>query len=135
MQKTKLSVCGVIIYEGRFLIVRRSETDDFLPNCWEFAGGSVEASETIEDALVRELQEEIGIDISEYQKELIGISEEFMNKDKTERYLQLNYKIELSDEPRITLSSEHVEYDWATSDDPRLDAFLKEVVKQLKKSS
>ena len=135
MQKTKLSVCGVIIYEGRFLIVRRSETDDFLPNCWEFAGGSVEASETIEDALVRELQEEIGIDISEYQKELIGISEEFMNKDKTERYLQLNYKIELSDEPRITLSSEHVEYDWATSDDPRLDAFLKEIVKQLKKSS
>ena len=135
MQKTKLSVCGVIIYQGRFLIVRRSETDDFLPNCWEFAGGSVEASETIEDALVRELQEEIGIDISEYQKELIGISEEFMNKDKTERYLQLNYKIELSDEPRITLSSEHVEYDWATSDDPRLDAFLKEVVKQLKKSS
>ena len=64
------------------------------------------------------------------KKELIGISEEFMNEDKTERYLQLNYKVELQSKPKITLSSEHVVYDWTTKDDPKLDAFLKEIVKQ-----
>ena len=42
MSKTKLSVCGVIVHQNKFLIVKRSETDDFLPNCWEFPGGSVE---------------------------------------------------------------------------------------------
>lgn len=131
MQKTKLSVCGVIIYKGRFLIVKRSENDDFLPNYWEFPGGGVEASETIENALIREIKEEICIDITHNKKELIGISEEFMNKDKTERYLQLNYKVELQSKPKITLSSEHVVYDWTTKDDPKLDAFLKEIVKQL----
>ena len=131
MQKIKLSVCGVIVYEKRFLIVKRSEKDDFLPNCWEFAGGSVEAAETIEDALIRELHEELGVDIRDYKKELIGISEEFMDKDKTERYLQLNYKIEVPNEPKITLSSEHVAYDWITEGDLRLDAFLKEIVQQL----
>ena len=134
MQKTKLSVCGVIIYQGRFLIVKRSETDDFLPNCWEFAGGSVETSETVEDALIRELQEEIGIDTREYKKKLIGITEEFMDKDKTERYLQLNYKIEVLNEPKITLSSEHVAYDWATAGDPRLDDFLIKIIKQQEKT-
>ena len=129
-QKTKLCVCGMIIHKGRFLIIKRSETDDFLPNCWEFPGGGVEASETIKNALIREIKEEIGIDITHNKKELIGISEEFMNEDKTERCLQLNYKVELQSKPKITLSSEHVVYDWTTKDDPKLDAFLKEIVKQ-----
>ena len=82
MSKIKLSVCGVIVYQSKFLIVKRSETDDFLPNCWEFPGGSVEDGETIQDALKRELKEEIGLDISSKPSQLIGISEEFMNKDK-----------------------------------------------------
>ena len=131
MSKIKLSVCGVIMYQSKFLIVKRSETDDFLPNCWEFPGGSVEDDESIENALVRDLKEEIGLDISSKPSQLIGISEEFMDKDKTERYLQLNYKIVMDTEPQIILSSEHVAYDWVSKDDPRLDDFIKNIVKQL----
>ncbi len=108
MSKIKLSVCGVIMYQSKFLIVKRSETDDFLPNCWEFPGGGVEDGETISEALKREIKEEIGLDISSKYPQLIGISEEFMNEDKTERYLQLNYKIVMDTEPNMTLSSEHV---------------------------
>lgn len=131
MSKIKLSVCGVIVYQSKFLIVKRSETDDFLPNCWEFPGGGVEDGESIENALVRELKEEIGLDISNEYPQLIGISEEFMNEDKTERYLQLNYKIVLDKEPNMTLSSEHVAYDWADTTDSRLDDFIKKIAKQL----
>lgn len=132
MSKIKLSVCGVIMYQSKFLIVKRSETDDFLPNCWEFPGGSVEDGETISEALKREIKEEIGLDISNEYPQLIGISEEFMNEEKTERYLQLNYKIVMDTEPNMTLSSEHVTYDWATKDDSRLDDFLKEIIRQVK---
>ena len=131
MSKIKLSVCGVIMYQSKFLIVKRSETDDFLPNCWEFPGGGVEASETIKNALIREIKEEIGIDITHNKKELIGISEEFMNEDKTERYLQLNYKIVMDTEPNMTLSSEHVAFDWGDTTDSRLDDFLKEIIRQV----
>ncbi len=131
MSKIKLSVCGVIIYQNKFLIVKRSETDDFLPNCWEFPGGGVEDGETISEALKREIKEEIGLDISYEHPQLIGISEEFMDKDKTERYLQLNYKIVMDTEPNMTLSSEHVAFDWADTTDSRLDDFLKEIIRQV----
>lgn len=131
MSKIKLSVCGVIMYQSKFLIVKRSETDDFLPNCWEFPGGGVEDGETISEALKREIKEEIGLDVSSKYPQLIGISEEFMNEDKTERYLQLNYKIVMDTEPNMTLSSEHVAFDWADTTDSRLDDFLKEIIRQV----
>ncbi len=52
---------GVIIRaDGRFLLGRRAE-GTFYPGYWEFPGGKVEAGERPADALVRELDEELGI--------------------------------------------------------------------------
>jgi 8-oxo-dGTP diphosphatase len=51
---------AVIRREGRILICRR-RTDQDHAGKWEFPGGKVEPGETPEDALRRELQEELGI--------------------------------------------------------------------------
>jgi len=48
--------------EGRFLLTSRPEGKVYA-GYWEFPGGKVEAGETIEQALARELREEIGIQI------------------------------------------------------------------------
>jgi len=48
--------------EGRFLLTSRPEGKVYA-GYWEFPGGKVEAGETIEQALARELHEEIGIRI------------------------------------------------------------------------
>jgi 8-oxo-dGTP diphosphatase len=48
--------------EGRFLLTSRPEGKVYA-GYWEFPGGKVEAGETVEQALARELREEIGIEI------------------------------------------------------------------------
>jgi len=40
---------------------RRSPGRKTYPGCWSFPGGHVESGESLDDALVRELQEEIGV--------------------------------------------------------------------------
>ncbi len=51
-----------IAEDGQFLIARRP-LDGMLGGLWEFPGGKVEASESREEALEREIREELGIDI------------------------------------------------------------------------
>jgi 8-oxo-dGTP diphosphatase len=49
--------------EGRILIAKRPQGRS-LAGLWEFPGGKVEQGESPEHALVRELAEELGIDIA-----------------------------------------------------------------------
>ena len=55
---------GVIIKNNKILIGLRAEGDSGA-GMWEFPGGKVEKNETPETALVRELAEELDIDITE----------------------------------------------------------------------
>lgn len=50
--------------EGRFLLTSRPEGKVFA-GYWEFPGGKLEAGESVEQALRRELQEELGLTIGE----------------------------------------------------------------------
>lgn len=50
--------------DGRVLIAQRPEGKS-LAGLWEFPGGKVEAGERPEDTLIRELQEELGIEVKE----------------------------------------------------------------------
>jgi len=53
-------VAAVIERDGRVLVCRRRPEDPH-PLKWEFPGGKVEAGETPQAALARELEEELGI--------------------------------------------------------------------------
>ncbi len=60
--RKQTAVVGIINREGRILIQRRP-VEGFLGGLWEFPGGKVEKGETLEDALAREIREEVGIRI------------------------------------------------------------------------
>lgn len=56
----KQVVAGILVNGSRVLICQRTETQPFALQ-WEFPGGKVEAGEALAEALVRELEEELGI--------------------------------------------------------------------------
>ena len=55
---------ALVDVDGRVLIAQRPETKS-MAGFWEFPGGKVEIGELPEVALIRELNEELGIDVSE----------------------------------------------------------------------
>lgn len=54
---------AIILAEGRMLILRRGE-EQMLGGLWEFPGGKLEVGETAAEAVVREVKEETGLDVS-----------------------------------------------------------------------
>ena len=59
-----VAACALVDLDGRVLIGRRPE-GKALAGLWEFPGGTVEAGETPEACLIRELDEELGIKVAE----------------------------------------------------------------------
>ena len=57
-----VAACALIDVDGRVLLAKRPEGKS-LAGLWEFPGGKVEKGETPEAALVRELEEELGIKV------------------------------------------------------------------------
>lgn len=55
-----VAACALVDSDGRVLLAQRPEGKQ-LAGLWEFPGGKVEAGETPEETLIRELQEEIGV--------------------------------------------------------------------------
>ena len=56
----KIVTAAIIVDDGRVMITRRREGEK-LAGAWEFPGGKVEPGETLQDCLVRELREELGV--------------------------------------------------------------------------
>ena len=58
-------IASAFIYEdGKVFVAKRADTKSFLPGSWEIPGGHVEFGESVEEALIREVREELGIAIT-----------------------------------------------------------------------
>jgi 8-oxo-dGTP diphosphatase len=76
-------VAAVLVRDNKVLIAKRKE-GSFIKDLWEFPGGKVKPAETPEQALVRELHEEFGIEAT--VGELVGVS----------RYMYPHMSVELT---------------------------------------
>lgn len=60
-----LTVLGVVARkDGKFLITKRVMTKAWAPGWWEVSGGAAQAGEDSLDAVLREVREETGLDVS-----------------------------------------------------------------------
>lgn len=58
-------VVGILLKENKFLVEHRSPNEDVDPDIFCLPGGHVKLNESKEDALKREMREELGIEVEE----------------------------------------------------------------------
>jgi len=56
-------VAGILTKDGKFLVEKRRDGDEADPGYGEIPGGHVREGESLEDALRREMKEELGIQV------------------------------------------------------------------------
>ena len=69
MKKPSVTVDGVIIKNGKVLLIKRK--NEPFKGRWALPGGFVEYGETVEEAVLREVKEETGMDAK--IKKLVGV--------------------------------------------------------------
>ena len=102
-------VAGIIYKNNKFLIAQRNLKKD-QGGLWEFPGGKVEKNESYENALIREIKEELNADIEvdEYVGENVH---HYPEKD----IKLIFYKAKLLSEQIELL--EHEGYEWITKEE------------------
>jgi mutator protein MutT len=62
-----MDVAAGLVFRGGKLLITRRHADAHMGGLWEFPGGKLEAGETFEECLARELREELGIDVAVHE--------------------------------------------------------------------
>lgn len=94
-------VVAAVLLKGQSVLICRRPFHKTHGGKWEFPGGKVEATETLHDALERELLEELNLQKVKIQKELFRKSEE--------NFEIVFFEVESSSQPQML---EHEELAW-----------------------
>lgn len=103
--KDVLVAVGVVYQMGRGVFICKRLAHQHQGGKWEFPGGKVENNESIQDGLIRELKEELGI-VSLKSSHLIDIQHQYIDKSVK---LSVWLVSEFDGEPR---SLEGLEHKW-----------------------
>lgn len=123
-----VTVIVILKYRNQYLLVQRNKDDEIFPGKWQNLGGKVELGERLEEAIRREVEEEVGIRINK-GKHPIFIQSYSWTKDKNSPMrMGIIFLLKLTKKPkRIELSDELSDYGWFTYKEiKKLDTIAKE---------
>lgn len=127
VKEMNVIVKGIILYEEKVLILKRSNTDEVGAGNWEFVGGSIDYGEALEEALLREIKEEVSIEV-EIGKILYATT---YNTSPNRYDVIIVYKCNGRNN-NVKLSKEHSEYRWVNEKELR-QLVYKDIVDALDK--
>lgn len=124
----RIIVSAVLISSDDKILLGKVREGGVYPNCWHIPGGGVDEGESKDQALVREMKEELGINISSYDRKIIrdidtGEADK-TDKSSGEKYhvimkfnvYQINIPLKAS-EIKISLDDDLTEYEWVSKSD------------------
>lgn len=127
-KSTKKVLCAIIQWDDKILVVQRSEQMS-LPLKWEFPGGKLEPNESEEACLLREIQEELNIEIAlsrrlspsvfHYPHIAVELIPYLAHYVKGEIQLKEHKMLKLLSKPEL------LQLDWAAADLPIVNEFLR----------
>ena len=80
-----IEVSAALIFRAGQLLITQRHAKSHLGGCWEFPGGKREPGETFEQCLVREIREELGVEIA------VGELFEEISHDYPEKSVHLKF--------------------------------------------
>ena len=107
----KIVLGGVVMKDGRVLILQRHKNEDVYPNMWELPSGKREPLEPSENSLIREVREESGLDV----KTVIPFSVfdyQIEKPDEIRDSTQINFLVTPANDKDVVLSEEHQAFAW-----------------------
>ena len=104
--------------QGRILITQRSLDKHWAAGWWEVTGGGVAAGETSEQAIVRELAEEVGLDVADYPLEIVYTYENVDLESGDNYFVDIyRFKLDFSVEDVVLQEAEAIDCKLATFDE------------------
>lgn len=120
--------------DGKFLFLKRNEPYEGEMECsWDIPGGRIKPGETQQQALIRELKEETGLELAV----IIGVlAVQDILRVHNRHVVRVTYLAQAKERKRIMLDKkEHSEYKWFTLDELasiQLDMYLSPIITMLK---
>ncbi|MCK5451914.1 MAG: NUDIX domain-containing protein [Candidatus Aenigmarchaeota archaeon] len=110
--KTYATVVGIVKFGDKILILKRNGNRATSPNLWQGVSGALKEREAAEDAVLREVKEETGLD-----SKIIKAGEIIDVTDKYGRWIVFPFLVSVdSDNVRID-ENEHTDYKWINPDE------------------
>ena len=123
-------VGAVVQYDGKVLLLQRPE-DDFMGGIFELPSGKVEGEEALDMALIREVKEETGLDVTTIHGYL-GSFDYLSGSSKKSR--QFNFAVDVTS-PEPVVLQEHDAYTWtALTEEPPVTDAVKEVLSKYREA-
>lgn len=116
-QGAHLGANGIITCKGKLLLERRTDS-----NTWGLVGGGVKKTETEQQAMIREIYEELGLRIRNEQLTKLGVYGEpgriaAYRDGSIWRMVIVVFGLDLEEEPKMKISSESRELRFFTKEE------------------
>ena len=110
MGYTKIGCEAWIIRDDKILLLKRGDGD--YKGTWSLPGGHLEFLERIDEAIIRELKEELDIEITPNNVELIAVTDD-LRPQLGQHYLHATFKVAIGDqEPKCNEPDKCSELRW-----------------------